>query len=94
MLDAGGGTAPSSFFILPFSFPQGGMQGRKKKDEGQEGKFFILHSTFFIRERFFAVFSGIDSGGLQFLAPYGATSRPRYARQARLSRCGEQENPG
>jgi hypothetical protein len=26
------------------------MQGRRKKDEGQEGKFFILHSTFFIRE--------------------------------------------
>jgi hypothetical protein len=25
------------------------MQGRRKKDEGREGKFFILHSTFFIR---------------------------------------------
>ena len=38
---------------------------------------------------FFGVFSGIGSGRLQFLAPYGAT-----AWQARLSRCGSQRIRG
>jgi hypothetical protein len=47
-----------------------------------------------VENRFFAVFSGIDSGGLQFLAPDGATTNLRLAKSAITGRKREKKEPG